>query len=186
MCGLFRNLALCKEFRKEVKDSLNQIENDGFVLNFPTLITADVSGNLLASIADVSDRRFRESVIDMAFDLVGLIHTLWLVWPTKNNPLIVYIQIVFSRDENIRQIIAKSDATLQLVANYCSEVYPDHVQREAVGCLAEIADVNPQRVADLHCDGVELAQRLALMLQSESDSIGNGSTKFMHTMWNFC
>ena len=79
MCGLFRNLALCKEFRKEVKDSLNQIENDGFVLNFPTLITADASGNLLASIADVSDRRFRESVIDMAFDLIGLIHTLWLV-----------------------------------------------------------------------------------------------------------
>ena len=96
---------------------------------------------------------------------------------------LTYIQIIsFSRDENIRQIVAKSDATLQLVANYCSEVYPDHVQREAVGCLAEIADVNPQRVADLHCDGVELAQRLALMLQSESDSIGNGSTKFLHTI----
>ena len=79
MCGLFRNLALCKEFRKEVKDSLNQIENDGFILNFPSLVTGEplAAGNLLASIADVSDRRIRESVIDMAFDLVGLIHTLW-------------------------------------------------------------------------------------------------------------
>lgn len=70
-------MALCKEFRKEVKDSLNQNQDS---LNFPKLISADASGNLLDSIADVSDRRVRESVIDMAFDLVGLIHTLWLVF----------------------------------------------------------------------------------------------------------
>ena len=48
--------------------------------------------------------------------------------------------------------------------------------------MAEIADVNPQRVADLECDGVTLAERLALMLQSESDSIGNGSLKLTHKL----
>ena len=74
MCGLFRNLALCKDFRKLIKESITTGASTG--VNFSLLLLAD----------DPNDDSLLDNInstdVDLAFDLLGLMHTLWLV---KNN-----------------------------------------------------------------------------------------------------
>ena len=65
MCGLFRNLAPCKQFRKLVKDSL---EMPNASADFSKLLLAD-------GVADDSLLAYND--VDLAFDLLGFMHTLW-------------------------------------------------------------------------------------------------------------
>ena len=91
-----------------------------------------------------------------------------------------------SRDVNgYRDELVKSPTTLQLVANHCAADKPIQVQREAVGCLAELAEISSLK--GLVCpspEGVQkpLAHQLGLMLQSESDSIASYAAYCLHKM----
>ena len=100
---------------------------------------------------------------------------------------LIFIKNYFlSRDVNgYRDELVKSPSTLQLVANHCAADQPIQVQREAVGCLAELAEINSLK--GLVCpspDGVQkpLAHQLGLMLQSESDSIASYAAYCLHKM----